>query len=72
MKVCNQENISRANTEGSPGANKAKLDFAKKLNKQIKTLKKPDHFWKSILWTADIKINLYKNDGKKKESTEKA
>ncbi len=29
-------------------------------------LKKPDHFWKSILWTAEIKINLYQNDGKKK------
>ncbi len=28
--------------------------------------KKADHFWKSILWTADIKINLYQNDGKKK------
>ncbi len=31
-----------------------------------KHLKKPDHFWKSILWTAEIKINLYQNDGKKK------
>ncbi len=51
---------SRANIEGSPqGANKAKLDFAKKKNCQ-------DHFWKSILWTAEIKINLYQNDGNKK------
>ncbi len=31
-----------------------------------KHLKKSDHFWKSILWTAEIKINLYQNDGKKK------
>ncbi len=31
-----------------------------------KHLKKPDHVWKSILWTAEIKINLYQNDGKKK------
>ncbi len=31
-----------------------------------KNLKKPDHFWKSILWTAGIKINLYQNDGGKK------
>ncbi len=29
-------------------------------------LHQPDHFWKSILWTAEIKINLYKYDGKKK------
>ncbi len=50
------------NTEGSPqGANKDRLlDFTKK------HLKMPDHFWKSILWTAEIKINLYQNDGKKK------
>ncbi len=34
------------------GTNKARLDFAKK------HLKKPDHFWKIILWTAEIKINL--------------
>ncbi len=33
---------------------------------QIRHLKKPDHFWKSIFWTAEIKINLYQNDGKKK------
>ncbi len=32
-----------------------------------KTSKKPDHFWKSILWTAEIKINMYQNDRKKKE-----
>ncbi len=38
--------------------NKARLDFAKK------HLKKPDHFRKSILWMAEIKINLYQNDGK--------
>ncbi len=38
----------------------ARLDSAKK------HLKKPDHFWKSILWTAEIKINLYQNDRKKK------
>ncbi len=30
------------------------------------TTKKPDHSWKNIPWTAEIKINLYKNDGKKK------
>ncbi len=56
----------RANTEGSPqGANKARLDFAKKY------LKKPDHFWKSILWMAEIKINLYQNLMRER-STEKA
>ncbi len=61
-----REDLTRANTEGSPqGANKARLDFAKK------HLKKPDHFWKSILWMAEIKINLYQNDGEKK-SMEKA
>ncbi len=39
-----REDFTRANTEDSPqGANKARLDFAKK------HLKKPDHFWKSIL-----------------------
>ncbi len=38
----------------------ARLDSAKK------HLKKPDHFWKSILWMAEIKINLYQNDRKKK------
>ncbi len=42
------------------GANKARLDFAKK------HLKKPDHFWKSILWMVEIKINLYQNEGKEK------
>ncbi len=31
-----------------------------------KHIKKPDHFCKSILWMAEIKINLYQNDGKKK------
>ncbi len=46
--------FTRANKEGSPqGANKARLDFAKK------HLKKPEQFWKSILWMAEIKINLY-------------
>ncbi len=60
IKVYNQD-FTRANTEGSPqGANKARLDFAQK------HLKNPDHFWKSILWMAEIKINLYQNDGKKK------
>ncbi len=37
-----------------------RLDFGRK------HLKKPDHFWESILWTAEIKINLYQNDRKKK------
>ncbi len=55
VKVYNQEKIS------PQGANKAWLDFAKK------HLKKPDHFCKCILWTAEIKINLYQNDGKKKK-----
>ncbi len=31
-----------------------------------KSPKKPDHFWKSIIWTAEIKIKLYQNDRKKK------
>ncbi len=31
-----------------------------------KHLKKSDHFWKNILWTAEIEKNLYQNDGKKK------
>jgi len=37
--------------------------------KQEQTLPKKHlkkHFWKSILWTAEIKINLFQNDGKKK------
>ncbi len=54
--------LHQSNTDGSPQApNKARFDFAKK------HLKKSDHLWKSILWTAEkIKINLYQNDGKKK------
>lgn len=40
----------------------AKLDFAKKKNRQ-KTMKKAK-FWKDILWTDETKVNLY--DGKKK------
>ncbi len=62
-QVYNQEKTSmRANTKGSPQrANKARLDFAKKHKKN------PDQFWKSILWTAEIKINLYQNDGKEKK-----
>ncbi len=56
-----REDFTRAITEGSlQGAIKARLDFAKK------HLKKPDHFWKSILWTVEIKMNLYQNDGRKK------
>ncbi len=56
-----REDFMRANTDGSPqGANKARLDLAKK------HLKKPDHFWKSILWMAEIKFNLHQNDEKKK------
>ncbi len=52
-----REDFTRANTEASPqAANKPRLDFAKK------HLKKPEHFWKSILWTAEMKINLYQND----------
>ncbi len=56
-----REDFTRANTEDSPqAANKARLNLDKK------HLKKPEHFWKSILWTADIKINLHQNDWKKK------
>ncbi len=54
-----REDFTKANTEG---ANKARLDFAQK-NKHIK---QPDHFYKSILWTDKIMINLYQNEGKKK------
>ncbi|CAM4736095.1 unnamed protein product, partial [Leuciscus chuanchicus] len=39
---------------------KARLDFAKK------HLKKPDQFWKSILWTDETKINRTKMTGRKK------
>ncbi|XDV43857.1 hypothetical protein PO909_012255 [Leuciscus waleckii] len=39
---------------------KARLDFAKK------HLKKPDQFWKSILWTDETKINLFQSDGKRR------
>ncbi|KAG2465883.1 TCB1 transposase, partial [Polypterus senegalus] len=39
---------------------KARLELAKE------HLKKPAQFWKNILWTDEIKINLYRNDGKKK------
>ncbi len=61
VKVYNQEKTIESKYRCSPqGANKARLDFAKK------HLKKPDHLWKSILWTPEIKINLYQNDRKKK------
>ncbi len=56
-----REDLTRANTEGSPqDANEARLDFAKK------HLKKPEHFWKSVLWTVESKINRYQNKRKKK------
>ena len=42
---------------------KTRLEFAKK-----KHLKKPEQFWKNILWTDETQIYLYQNDGK---STEK-
>ncbi len=39
VKVYNQEKTSWANTEASPqGANKARLDFAKKTSKKSRTL----------------------------------
>ncbi len=54
-----REDFTRANTEGSPqGANKARLD--------CQTFKKARPLRKSILWMAEIKINLNQNDGKKK------
>jgi len=40
--------------------------LAKKTNKKNTTSRKPDQFWKSILWTDETKIDLYQNDGKKK------
>ncbi len=53
--------LHQSKYRGSPqAASKAWLHLAKK------HLKKPEHFWKSILWTAEIKINLYQNDWKKK------
>ncbi len=33
---------------------------------QTTSKKNPEHFWKSILWMAEIKFNLYQNDGMKK------
>uniref|UniRef100_A0A8C5Q4E8 Transposase n=1 Tax=Leptobrachium leishanense TaxID=445787 RepID=A0A8C5Q4E8_9ANUR len=38
---------------------KARLEFAKHLTK-------PSQFWNKILWTDEIKINLYQSDGKRK------
>ncbi len=62
-----REDFLRADTEASPqGANKARLDFAPSPQK-----KTSDHFYKNFLWTAEININMYQNDGKKK-SLEKA
>ncbi len=65
VKVYNQEKTSREQiqrvhhkVQTRPGQTLPK--------KKKKHLKNPDHFWKSILWTAEIMINLYQNDGKKK------
>ncbi len=58
VKVYTQEKTSREQIQRvHHGANKTRLDFAKK------HLKKPDNFCKSILWTVEIKLNLYQNDG---------
>ncbi len=55
-----REDFTRANTEGTlQGAKKVRLDLAKT------HLKKPDQFWKKHSGMAEIKINLYQNDGKK-------
>ncbi len=37
-----------------------------RLCQKKKILQKPNHFWNSIFWTAEININLYQNDGKNK------
>ncbi len=48
----------RHSTGSSQGANKARLNFAKK------TFKK--HFWKIILWMPHFKFNLHQNERSKK------
>ncbi len=53
--------FSLSNTEASPqGANKARLDFAKKTSKKAKPLLQKHSL------DAGIKINLHQNDRKKK------
>ena len=39
---------------------KTRLEFAKNI------LKKPEKFWKNILWTDETKIYLYQNDWKRR------
>ncbi len=62
-RSCNQSKYRRFTTKCKQG----QIRLCQKKN----NLQKPDHFRKSSLWTAEIKINLYQNDRKKK-STEKA
>ncbi len=67
-KSQSREDFTRVNTEGSPQDvtigepqnRKARLEFAKR------HLKKPSQFWNNILWTDEIKINLYQSDGKRR------
>ncbi len=62
VKVYNQEKTSQVQIQRVHHKVQTRPD----LTLPKKHLKKPDHFWKSILWTAEIKIKLYQNDGKKK------
>ncbi len=59
VKVYNQEKTSREQIQRVHHKEKTRPE-------KKKHLKKPEHFWKSILWTAGIKINMHQNDGKKK------
>ncbi len=63
VKIYNQEKTSPEQIQRVHH----KLQTRPDLTLPKKHLKKSDHFWKSILWTAEkIKIILYQNDGKKK------
>ncbi len=55
-----REDLTRANTElyNQVQSKQGQITLWQK------TSKKPEHFWKSIVWTAEIKIHLYQNDGK--------
>ncbi len=62
QEVQSREYFTRTNTQGSPqGANKARLDFARKKN-----LKKPDHFWKSLFGRLKLRSTFTRMAGRKK------
>ncbi len=56
VKVYNKEKTSREQTLFATRCKQGQIRLCRK------TSKKPDHFCKSIRWTAEIKINRYQND----------